>query len=176
MIYLSAISSCKQTDNTCILYSYKCTRKHVDHSHGEALIYIHKWHETGNRWVHVYWKYIIIHRPPTPVHMPMLGYHHILSFSYNLHLLLQTLRLLPSPPCLSEVKLPHLHKIINICSPVPHSHLHRLGFYFYSDLGWSYLQINMDGDMLWYRPRVEGCLTSVYLHCTFWEPGLNTYY
>ena len=33
------------------------TSKHeVGHSYGQALIYIHKWHEAGNRWVHVYWK------------------------------------------------------------------------------------------------------------------------
>ena len=35
------------------------TCKYVDHLYGQALIYIHKWHEAGNRWVHVYWKYNI---------------------------------------------------------------------------------------------------------------------
>ena len=36
----------------------RVTMKHVNHSYGQALIYIHKWHEAGNRWVHVHWKYI----------------------------------------------------------------------------------------------------------------------
>ena len=35
------------------------TRTHVDHSHGQIVICIHKLHEAGNRWVHVYWKYTI---------------------------------------------------------------------------------------------------------------------
>ena len=32
--------------------------QHISHSHWEALLYIHKSHEAGNRWVHVCWKYI----------------------------------------------------------------------------------------------------------------------
>ena len=55
VIYISAISVNKQkTPAYCIV-----TRIHIDRSHGPAVTYIHKWHEAGNRWVHVYWKYII---------------------------------------------------------------------------------------------------------------------
>ena len=37
----------------------RVTMKYVDCSYGQALIYIHQWHEARNRCVEVYWKYII---------------------------------------------------------------------------------------------------------------------
>ena len=43
VIYLSAISICKQTDGTCILDIV--TSKNVDHSYGQTLVYIPKLHE-----------------------------------------------------------------------------------------------------------------------------------
>ena len=37
----------------------RVTMRHIPHSCGQALIYIHQWHEAGHTWVHVYGKYKI---------------------------------------------------------------------------------------------------------------------
>ena len=38
---------------------YTVTMRHVAHSYGQALIYIHQLHEAAHWWVHVYWKFKI---------------------------------------------------------------------------------------------------------------------
>ena len=43
-----------KTHTYCIV-----TMRHIVHSYGQALIYIHHWHETGHSWVHEYWIYKI---------------------------------------------------------------------------------------------------------------------